>query len=170
MQNAIPKREYYEQMKKGETYSQVPVDLAQWLKDYCYEDGLKKIDIATRMIDPEVKQSINRARLTEMENGCLNTMKFLQIVVDSFYGGNYLKLMKYAINEEGIRMLKELQFRKELSAYDLDNYNAILDVLKKCFAKKSDSQDIRDFITYCANNCKKFNTKECPLWKKKKNS
>jgi len=136
-------------MRKGESYSQIPVDLARWLKDFSYESGLRKIEIAQRMIDPEVNQSINRARLTEMEQGCLNTMKFLQIIVNSFYGGNFERMLKYATNEEGVRMLKLMNFKKKLSAYDLANFNEIIDELIVLFDKKKDSEKIRKLLMNC---------------------
>jgi len=99
--------------KKGESYAQVGVDLKKWAQDYMRINNLNQSELADRLYN-EGGKPVNRARVCDMLKGRQNTMKYLAIIIDSIYGGDYLAMGHYAIDKDGEEVLAFMAFRKGL--------------------------------------------------------
>ena len=100
---------------KGETYNRVNIDLKRWVEDYKNKTGLNNAGVAKVL-------GLDRKRITEMLRGEINTMKYLQIVVNTAEGGDYLRMGKYAKDDAGMETLKTLDYLTNLTPYERDLY------------------------------------------------
>jgi hypothetical protein len=76
---------------KGELYNRVDVDLAKWAKDYMRQDRINPAQPARRLGFGD-----QRIRAYEMVKGKLRTKKYLDIVVNQIYQGDYSVMTRYA--------------------------------------------------------------------------
>jgi len=114
---------------KGRTYNKVNVDLGLWLKDYQVKTGLNKAGVA-RALD------LDRKRITDMERGNINTVTYLQIIVDTAEGGDYLRMAKYAKDDSGMQALKTLNYVTKLTPEQREFYQQWEELGRK-FQKKN---------------------------------
>lgn len=121
--------------KKGSTYATIGIDLQKWLSDETERTGELHAQIARRL-------NINRARIHEMSKGELNTMMYLEIIVSKVYGGDYLKMAKYALTDDGLEVLKDRNFKEKLTPYQRDVYSQAIEKLKKDLLK--DTEHFKD--------------------------
>jgi len=113
---------------KGKTYNKVSVDLGRWLKDYQAKTGLNKASIAKVL-------ELDRKRVTDMERGDINTVTYLQIIVDAVEGGDYLRMAKYAKDDSGMQALKTLNYVTKLTPEQREFYQQWEELGRK-FQKK----------------------------------
>ena len=125
--------------KKGESYAQVRVDLGKWAQDYMRINNLNQVDLANRLYD-EGGKPVNRSRVCDMVKGRQNTMKFLGIVVDSIYGGDYTAMGRYAIDEDGEETLAILAFKKSLDKAGKGTTSRIVKAFMNAMANKKTDQ------------------------------
>jgi len=121
--------------KKGEQYAQVRIDLARWAQDYMRINNLQQTELADRL-------NANRARITDMVKGRQNTMKYLQIVVNSIYGGDYSAMGRYAMDESGERVLATMNLIKNFGKSEDKALKRLHDAFIKVLAQK-DMEKIR---------------------------
>lgn len=114
--------------KSGDKYATVDVDLQRWLKDEMLRTGKNQAAIARYL-------KVVRARVHEMKNGKLNTMQFLEIIVETVYKGDFTAMAKYAQTDDGLQMLKELHFKRHLTPQQRDVYRRIHEATKKMVMK-----------------------------------
>ena len=113
---------------KGKTYNKVSVDLGRWLKDYQAKTGLNKAGVAKTL-------DLDRKRVTDMERGDINTVTYLQIIVDAVEGGDYLRMAKYAKDDSGMQALKTLNYVTKLTPEQREFYQQWEELGRK-FQKK----------------------------------
>ena len=113
---------------KGRTYNKVSVDLRSWLKDYRSKTGLNKAGVARAL-------GLDRKRITDMERGKINTITYLQTIVDVIEGGDYLRMAKYAKDDTGMQALKTLNYMTKLTPEEREFYQQWEELGRK-FQKK----------------------------------
>jgi hypothetical protein len=120
--------------KLGDKYATVDIDLQRWVLDEMQRTG-KNQAAMSRWLDTE------RARITEMKNGKLNTMQFLEIIVEVVYKGDFTAMAKYAQTDDGLQMLKDLHFKKNLSPQQRDVFRRIYEATQKIVLKDIDKAE-----------------------------
>lgn len=110
---------------KGEFYSRVDIACDQWAKDWLVKTGKRQADLARLL-------GVVDRFVHDLVNGRINTLKTLEIIVQKAEGGNYLNMAQYAVTDEGLDTLKEINFRKKLSPLERDQYNRIRELASKC--------------------------------------
>lgn len=113
---------------KGRTYNKINVDLGLWLKDYRAKTGNNKAGVARAL-------GLDRKRITDMERGDINTVTYLQNIVTTFEGGDYLRMAKYAKDDAGMQTLKTLNYVTKLTPQERDFYRQWEELGRK-FQKK----------------------------------
>jgi len=113
---------------KGRTYNKVNVDLRLWLKDYRAKTGLNKAGVGKVL-------GLDRKRITDMERGAINTVTYLQAIVNTVEGGDYLRMAKYAKDDAGMQTLKTLNYVTKLTPEERDFYRQWEELGRK-FQKK----------------------------------
>ena len=116
---------------RGEFYSHVEVACDKWAKDWLVKTGKRQADLA-RML------GVVDRFVHDLVNGRINTLKTLEIIVEKAGGGNYLIMGQYALTDEGLETLKDMQFRKKLSPLERDQYSRLRDLALKCMKKHGD--------------------------------
>ena len=118
--------------KKGEPYARVQVDLAKWAADFLRINNLNHSQLANRIHD-ETGKPVNRARITDMLAGRLNTMEALQRVGRSIYNRNYMALEQYAMDDKGVKTLAILNMMENLEKSEQkvvdDHYQALMQAI-----------------------------------------
>jgi len=125
--------------KKGESYAQVKIDLGKWALDYMRINNLNQSQLANRIYD-ENGNPVNRARITDMIAGRQNTMKFLQMIVNSLYAGGYESMGRYAMDEAGEKTLAILNMEKNLSKSEEKVMKEHYELFMKAVAEKDMSK------------------------------
>jgi hypothetical protein len=123
--------------KSGDKYATVEVDLQRWLLEEMQRTGKKQAAMARHL-------DVERARVHEMKNGKLNTMQFLEIIVEKVYKGDFTAMAKFAQTDTGLQMLKDLNFKKSLNPQQRDVYSRIDELVKKKILK--DMEDAEDLL------------------------
>ena len=98
---------------RGEFYSRVEISCDQWAKDWLVKTGKRQADLARLL-------GVVDRFVHDLVNGRINTLKTLEIIVEKAEGGNYLIIGQYALTDEGLEALKDMQFRKKLSPLERD--------------------------------------------------
>lgn len=112
---------------KGENYNRIPIDLKRYVDDWLgAHPGSRVADFAKLLYD-ENGRALSVRRGYDMAEGKINTVKYVEIVVNCCEGGNYAAMAKYATTPEGLAILKELQATKKLTPYKLDVYRQVKD-------------------------------------------
>lgn len=120
--------------KKGESYAQVKVDLGKWAQDYMRINNLNQVELAGRLY--ENGKPVNRARVCDMIHGRQNTMKYLQIIVNSIYLGDYTAMGRYAIDKDGEETLAILAFKKSLDKAGRGTASRVVKAFMNAMANK----------------------------------
>ena len=113
---------------KGEFYSRVDVACDKWAKDWLVKTGKRKADLARLF-------GVADRFVYDLVRGRINTLKTLEIIVEKAEGGDYLVMGQYALTDEGLETLKEMQFKKKLSPLERDQYRRLRDIAFKCMQK-----------------------------------
>ena len=121
---------------KGETYTKVSIDLKKWAQDYMRLNNLTRQRELMERILTEDGNTIHPARVNEIVRGKGNTMKNLQLIVNSLYGGDYTALSQYALDDIGIRTLYRLSFEKTLNTDELKTVLGFQQMIEKAIAQK----------------------------------
>ena len=104
---------------KGETYTRINVDLQSWCIEYMRLNNLKlQRELADRIHTGNGKK-IHPGRINELLKGRGNTMKNLQLIVTSIYGGDYLAMGQYAMDKKGMNTLRYQAFQNTLDEIQL---------------------------------------------------
>lgn len=119
---------------KGTKYAVLDIDLEKWARDEIAATGEKKIDLATRL-------NLARPRVTELFQGKANTIYMLEKIVGSALKGDYMRMARYAKTKEGLRLLKDLTFRKGLSPYQEDLYDRLCALIQHGIKKNPEKVD-----------------------------
>ena len=130
--------------KKGSTYATVGVDLQKWLFDWCKETSDTYADVVRRLSTK--KNIVHRARMTEMAQGILNTMMFLEKIGERIYKGDYLQMAKYALTDDGLEILKDRNFAGKLTPYQKDVLRQVIEKAKKDVLDNPDNEDIKKYL------------------------
>ena len=109
---------------KGEIYSRIDVACDKWAIDWIEKNGLRKADLARAL------GQYNRF-VTDLVRGNINTLKTLEIIVEKAEGGNYLKMAKYALTDAGLEVLKDLNFKRNLTPLQRDEFKRIRELTVK---------------------------------------
>jgi len=125
--------------KKDSKYATVDIDLKQWLEDYMAANGINKLRVA-QVLD------VNRGRITEMANGRLNTMMFVELITEKIYKGKgYEHMAKYALTDAGLEILKDLDWKRKNTPHKRALHRQIDQAVKQLLEKK-DYSSVGDIL------------------------
>jgi predicted XRE-type DNA-binding protein len=122
--------------KKGETYTKISVDLQRWAEEYMRINNLIRQRELAERIFAEDGTPIHRARVNDILKGRANSLKLLQLIVNSIYKGDYLAMSPYALDEAGTRTLVRLSFEKTLNTNEIKKVLGFKQMIEKAIAQK----------------------------------
>lgn len=106
---------------KGETYTEIGVDLQAWLDDYMCVYGITRRARVAEIL------GINRGRITEIGQGKGNKLKIVETIVNTIYKGDYSKMAKYAQDETAYSTLRSMAAKKDMTPHQRRAFDALME-------------------------------------------